>query len=46
MQLCPYCENCEKQIKSGKNRCGTQAVSGIAGIVAGGRVLFVTEMMR
>jgi transposase-like protein len=24
MQLCPYCENCEKQIKSGKNRCGTQ----------------------
>jgi transposase-like protein len=24
MQSCPNCENCEKQIKSGKNRCGTQ----------------------
>jgi transposase-like protein len=24
MQSCPYCENSEKQIKSGKTRCGTQ----------------------
>jgi transposase-like protein len=24
MQLCPFCNSNEKQIKSGKNRCGSQ----------------------